>query len=145
MTTIDDVVNYSNVFFEKHWDKSSPLQAPEWKCNWQWVGSVPYHDMAGVYALFEAAGNLVYVGLGASRGGGIYNEHGISRRLLAHVIAPDPSKGRGFYKPKDKFADVTNIGAIGFPSEYSYLAPALEDYLIGMLNPPQNSVKKRKK
>lgn len=144
MATINDLIQQSNKFFQKHWDKSSSLQPLEWKHKWPWSGSVPYHNLAGVYALFDAAGNVVYVGLGASRGGGLYKEHGISRRLLAHVIAPDRSKGSGFYKPKDNWAEVTDIGAIGFPTAYSYLAPALEDFLIGILNPPRNSVKKRK-
>ena len=144
MATINDLVQHSNIFFEKHWDKSSSLQPLEWKCKWSWAGSVPYHERAGVYALFDAADNVVYVGLGASRGGGPYKEHGISRRLLAHVIAPDRSKGRGFYKPKDNWAEVTDIGTIGFPTKYSYLAPALEDYLIGILTPPRNRMKKHK-
>lgn len=144
MATINDLIQHSNVFFEKHWDSSSSLQPLEWKCDWQWAGSVPYHDMAGIYALFDSAGDLVYVGLGASRGGGLYNEHGISRRLLAHVIAPDRSRGRGFYKPKDNWVEVADIGAVGFPAKYSYLAPALEDYLIGKLNPTRNSMKKHK-
>lgn len=72
MATINDVIQHSNVFFEKHWDRSSSLPPLEWKCDWQWAGSVPHHKRAGVYALFDAAGDLVYVGLGASRGGGLY-------------------------------------------------------------------------
>lgn len=103
---------------------------------------MPYHNKGGVYALFDANGNIVYVGLGASRGGGIYMEHGISRRLLAHVIASDRSRGAGYYVPRKAWSEVADIGAIGFPKEYAYLAPALEDYLIGKLNPPRNSVKR---
>jgi len=144
MASLKELAQHSEVFFLKHWDKSSSLVPPEWRCNWSWSGSVPYHDKAGIYALFDTNGDVVYVGLGASRGGGPYVEHGISRRLLAHVITPDKRKGRGIFRPRDNWAEIADIGALGFPSEYSYLAPALEDYLIGILNPPRNSMKKRK-
>jgi hypothetical protein len=36
---------------------------------------------------------------------------------------------------------VVDLGAIGFPEKLTYLAPALEDYLIGMINPPRNVTK----
>lgn len=104
-------------------------------------GSVP--QQGGVYALFDGDKNIVYIGLGISRGGGIYKECGISKRLLAHVITRDHDKGGGSYKPQEKWGEVVDIGAIGFPGEYAYLAAALEDYLIGDLNPPRNRVKKR--
>lgn len=144
MTTFARLKEITEEFFRRHWDSSSSHPAPTWKNEWPWEGSVPYHNKGGVYALFDANGNVVYVGLGASRGGGIYKEHGISRRLLAHVIASDPSKGAGHYVPRKAWNEVADIGAIGFQKEYVYLAPALEDYLISELNPPRNRIKKMK-
>ncbi|GHU49817.1 hypothetical protein AGMMS50289_26740 [Betaproteobacteria bacterium] len=35
------------------------------------------------------------------------------------------------------------LATIGFPPEYNYLALALEDYLIGELNPSENSAKRK--
>lgn len=141
MTGFDDLIKHTDEFFKRHWNISSGHELPAWKNGWQWQGSVPYHDKGGVYALFDSQKNIMYIGLGASRGSGIYQEHGISRRLLAHVIATDKTKGKGCYAPKKAWYDVTDIAAIGFPKEYTYLAPALEDYLIGELNPARNRAK----
>ncbi|GAA5214665.1 GIY-YIG nuclease family protein [Corallincola platygyrae] len=143
MPTFNDLKEATDVFFKRHWDKSSHTQPYEWVANWPWRGSVPHHDKAGVYALIDGEGEIVYVGLGASRGGGLYKEHGISRRLLSHVITTDTAKGRGNYKPKPKWQGVVDIAAIGFSPNFSYLAPALEDYLIGELEPKRNKVKKK--
>lgn len=142
--TLESIENATDKFFSMHWDKSSEAQPYKWKYDWAWEGSVPYHDKPGVYALIDASGSVIYIGLGASKGGGLYKEHGISRRLLSHVICTDQDKGRGYYKPKDNWKEVVSIAAIGFPVQFSYLAPALEDYLIGEFNPHRNTVKKKK-
>lgn len=136
-----ELEEYTAEFFQKHW-VSDAGKPPSWKIGWPWHGSVPYHDKGGVYALFSESGEVLYIGLGTSKGGGLYNEHGISRRLLSHVIQKDSDKGRGHYMPKKKWNDVKDIGAVGFPSEYSYLAAALEDFLIRKMSPPRNSVRK---
>ncbi len=83
----------------------------------------------------------MYVGLGISKGGGKHDEHGISRRLTAHVIRTNREKGRGHYRPQDNWQDVKDIGAIGFPPDYTYLAASLEDFLIRKIKPPRNSAK----
>jgi hypothetical protein len=84
---------------------------------------------------------VVYVGLGASHGGGIYPEHGIGRRLLAHAIRP---LRENRCEPRPKWSSVTEIWTLGFPDELKYVAPALEDYLIAHLAPRGNTVKKRR-
>lgn len=145
MPKLIEIISATNDFFSRHWDKSSDIGPYAWLNNWTWNTSVPHHDKSGVYALLDESGEVVYIGLGASRGGGIYKEHGISRRLLAHVITTDKERGRGTYKPRDNWKEVVDIAAIGFPSIYSYLAPALEDYLIGLFNPVRNSIKKAHK
>jgi len=142
MATIVDILTHTDAFFEMHWPKNSAVSMPSWKTNWSWSGSVPYHDKGGVYALIDGDGEVVYIGLGASRGGGLYKDHGISRRLLAHVIKTCKEKGRGHYEPRQKWAEVWDIGAVGFPREFAYLAPALEDYLIWKVAPSRNSAKK---
>lgn len=141
MTDFNTLKKSTDEFFNRHWNVSSEHEVPTWKNGWPWQGSVPYHNKGGVYALFDSQGAIVYIGLGASRGGGIYKEHGISRRLLAHVITTDKVKGKGYYVPRKAWGDVRDIAAIGFPKEYKYLAPALEDYLIGELNPTRNKTK----
>lgn len=41
-----------------------------------------------------------------------------------------------------KALGVDNMGTLGFPKELNYLATALEDYLIGRLNPSENMLKR---
>lgn len=141
MSNLDYLIERTKQFFDLHWALDEPV--PTWKGDWKWQGSVPYHDKGGVYALLDADGVVVYVGVGISRGGGLYKDHGISRRLLAHVITTDSLKGQGFYKPQKQWSDVVEIIAIGFPSKYSYLALALEDYLIRELAPKRNISRKK--
>lgn len=142
MTTLKEIEQATLDFFERHWDKSSSTKPMHWKSNWPWKGSVPYHDKAGVYALINEDGVVIYIGLGASIGNNTYPDHGISRRLVSHVLRTDRTKGNGHYVPHKNWLEVRDIGAIGFPTEYAYLAPALEDFLIRKFKPVRNNTKK---
>ncbi len=141
MRTLKSLEEATAKFFDMHWDKSSTVSPMPWISGWPWKGSVPYHDMAGVYALINGEGEVVYIGLGASIGNNTYPEHGISRRLLSHVLRANKNLGNGHYKPQAKWAEVVDIGAVGFPAEYVYLAPALEDFLIRLFKPIRNRSK----
>jgi hypothetical protein len=140
MTTSEELARHTGEFFVRHWN-SADGAPPSWDFTWDWRGSVPNYLLGGLYALFRK-GELLYIGLGNSRGGGIYVDRGISRRLLSHVmqIAPDGQS----YIPRERWRDleVDSVGTIGFPVALNYLAPALEDFLIGRLNPPENTVKR---
>lgn len=140
--TKENLVASTVQFFERHWGIESAW--PTWDFSWKWRGPVPNYRLGGVYALF-VGNDLLYVGLGASRGAGNYQDCGISRRLMAHVIRTTSDDSGGmWYTPRDHWLSlgVDLVATIGFRSECSYLAPALEDYLIGKLNPPENSVKR---
>ena len=140
MTDFSALDEATNTFFRKHWSVSElSSQLPEWKVWREFLyGSVPNYDVGGCYALF-AESELLYVGLGASKGGGLYPNHGISRRLMAHVIVSDRQRGPNWSKLRDSWSNVTDIHTIGFPNEVGYLAAALESFLIRELNPPRNS------
>ncbi|MBP2667671.1 MAG: hypothetical protein H6Q76_2651 [Firmicutes bacterium] len=129
-------------FFTLHWGVCSDI--PQWDFSWQWCNAVPNYQLGGVYALFSGD-TLQYVGLGSSVGGGIYKDHGISRRLLAHVLKSAPADASVSYEAQDRWKalQVDLVATIGFPTEYSYLASALEDYLIGRLSPPENRLKRQ--
>lgn len=131
----------TNEFFKKHWGVEA--KAPEWNDSWNWFGPVPNFDLGGLYALFSS-GKLVYIGLGNSRGGGIYKNHGISRRLIAHVLVVATNNPSRSYELRErwKILGVDKLVTIGFPADFDYLSPALEDFLIGKLNPPENSIKR---
>lgn len=142
MSNVDQLIEKTGIFFRRHWRESEPC--PEWRFDWEWSGPVPNYLLGGVYSLL-AGDRVVYVGLGNSRGGGIYQERGISRRLEAHVLDLAPEGSEASYIPKSRWQTigVTSLGTIGFPAELSYLAPALEDYLIGELSPSENSIRRR--
>lgn len=139
-SSVKDLLSATDEFFSLHWLQSSILgNAPQWKI-WEnfLCGSVPNFDLGGCYALFSGD-ELIYVGLGASRGGGIYPNHGISRRLMAHVICADRERGREWAKLREPWMDVTSLYSIGFPHDQAYLPAALEGFLIRKLSPPRNS------
>ncbi|MEJ2612048.1 MAG: hypothetical protein P8179_18740 [Candidatus Thiodiazotropha sp.] len=140
MSTMKDVICATHSFFEKHWCEDEEI--PQWSDSWDWKDSVPNHDKSGVYALIAEDKEVVYIGVGASRGGGRYKNHGLSYRLLNHVITTDKNEGRGHYKAQDRWKDIKGIYTIGFPEEYSYISLALEDYLIAKLQPKININKK---
>ncbi len=132
----------TDAFFLKHWNLD--LQPPVWSKSWEWIGPIPNYNLGGVYALFKGD-ELVYIGLGASRGGGCYPDSGLSRRLMAHVYRSAPKGSERDAVPRDRWqeAGVTCILTIGFPVEYNYMASALEDYLIGEINPLENNIKRK--
>lgn len=141
MPTKFDLIAYTEQFFKRHWGMEP--RYPQWDFSWDWSGPVPNYLLGGAYSLF-AGEELLYIGLGASRGGGIYQGRGISRRLMAHVIKSAPANSHACYMLHERWQNsgVDRVATIGFPMECDYLAPALEDYLIGQLNPPENSIKR---
>lgn len=142
MPTKSNLVADTELFFKRHWEIEDNF--PHWDFSWSWRGPVPNHLLGGLYALFSGE-KLLYIGLGASRGGGIYQDRGISKRLMAHVLQSAPMTSNVSYIPRDRWHQlgVDLIATIGFPKDCDYLAPALEDFLIGQLNPPQNSIKRK--
>lgn len=139
---MNKLITKSSEFFTRHW--GSETQSPEWDFSWAWSGAVPNYKLGGLYALFRGD-ELKYIGLGNSRGGGIYQQRGISRRLEKHVLSIAPKEHPSGYVPQPRWADigVDKVATIGFPAELSYLAPALEDYLIGELDPIENTIRRK--
>jgi hypothetical protein len=125
-------------FFSKHWDKATHHPEPKWKKGWNWEGSVPYHNLGGVYALLGGNSEILYIGVATAKG------RSLAKRICSHVIRPDKKRGNGFYQPKPKWTAVNSISAVGLPKDYTYLAAALEVYLIERINPPMNKNKKTK-
>lgn len=142
MNSLERLKEITLEFFDNHWGSSDVK--PEWDDSWDWCGAVPNYKLGGLYALFSGD-NLIYIGLGNSRGGGSYKEHGISRRLLSHVLKISPDDHPHSYMPQERWekAKINKLVTIGFPANLNYLAPALEDFLIGEINPPENSIKRK--
>lgn len=128
--TIGDLETKTLQFFQMHWNANVIGQeAPQWAHWAEFKGSVPSYQLAGCYALFKHA-DLSYIGVGASKGGGLYPEHGISRRLMSHVLRIDREKGHEWSKPRVGWEDINSIYTIGFPKNVAHLALALETFLI---------------
>ena len=142
MPDSESLVRLTQEFFSKHWGIED--SSPQWDFSWDWCGPVPNYLVGGVYALLKG-NEVLYVGLGNSRGGGIYQDRGISRRLMAHVTLSSPKGSPVDSVLRERWIKVgiDKIATIGFPQQYNYLAPALEDFLIGHLGPVENKVKRR--
>lgn len=134
---LGDLEASTEVFFRRHWLDLENGEAPRW-LNWLpfLYGSVPNFQHGGCYALF-VHDVLVYVGKGSSRGSGIYVDHGISRRLMAHVYCSAKKPDRRQLQLRQSWSDITALHTIGLPNR-EYLAPALEGFLIRSLLPARN-------
>lgn len=140
----NDLTRLTDLFFSMHWNIEE--EKPSWDFSWSFIGPVPNYLLGGVYALLRNE-EIIYIGLGASRGGGIYKDRGISRRLMSHVYrtAPKDSEFNAELRERWKDLGVNKVATIGFSPERNYLAAALEDFLIGKINPVANAVKKHNK
>lgn len=128
---------FTQDFYLLHWCCDQLPTPPRWK-SWApfLYGSAPYWQEGGCYALF-AGPTLVYIGLGASKGGGRYLKCGISRRMMAHVYCSANKSDPKVLKLRDNWSGVTEIQTLGL-GDRDYLAPALESFLIRALSPSRN-------
>lgn len=142
MPTKRDLLRCTDTFFSRHWAEDLGAR-PTWSDTWDLKGSMPYHTLGGVYCLLSY-GRVVYVGVGVSRGVR-YPEFGLSKRVANHVVRKAKMQTGKVYEIRDIWLErkVDEIVAIGFPSDFTYLALALEDYLIGELDPQYNRKRKR--
>ena len=139
MNTFQDLETFTAIFFDRHWphDDFNELR-PTWIVWKPFLhGPVPNHKFAGCYALFKD-NELVYIGHGASRGGGRYEHHGIGRRVMAHIIASDKQRGAEWSKLRERWIDINGFYSIALPHTLAYLSSSLETYLIRTLPTDRN-------
>ena len=98
-----------------------------------WPKTYPNADRAGVYALFGQAGDLLRIGKASC-------DRKIGDRLGDYFgHGPD-----GRYAVKDAYyAGAKFIVTIPLDAGHEFEAPAVEEFLIGRLNPPLNSAGKK--
>ncbi len=135
-------------FFELHWNKEAHGEVyPEWKA-WYFHKTIPNHDKRGCYALIKE-GRVEYIGVGIGKSTKRYEGSGLGDRLKVYYRV-DKAKNEElgirkieerYYKPK--WEGVTVIWTIGFCEDVSYLAAALEIFLIQRLNPTANTMMKK--
>ena len=137
MPTLNNLQDKTDAFFKLHWLEDAVGQRPVWSPWDPFLRTpIPNFDKQGCYALMSD-NDVNYVGLAVSKGWGNYRDRGISIRLYAHVLRVDKSQP-ATYMLRDKWQHITGICTIPFPNDRTYLAPALERFLIAELQPASN-------
>lgn len=117
-----------------------------WSIQWKFRGEIPNQDKQGVYAFLNDAKEVIYIGVGASKGDGIYEGAGLGRRLSriwqVSKDSKEDSDGIKLYEPTDKYSYIDSIVTFAFDTKEWYLAYALEYYLISKMKPEKNRVGK---
>lgn len=142
-TSVERLEKETIDFLRLHWNPKE-IKTDElliWKIWKDFKGSMPFGDKQGCYALLSN-GYVVYIGVGASSGSGIYEGCGLGARVTkyTHLVKKGPLNER-IYEPNKcwKEKGVTGIMTFGFPSGFGYLAYALEVFLVFRLEPQYNT------
>lgn len=139
------LVELSNKFFQLHWPPRWD-RPPGWGSLWEYQGTMPSHDLQGVYALVSRPEIIAYIGVGAAFGSGLYEGCGLGSRTARYrsvvpgqalsvnvkerkYIPPSPWNERGIYA----------IVTLGMRSDQAYLAYGLEAFLLAALKPEYNN------
>tara|TARA_R110000772_G_scaffold95317_11_gene193601 strand:- start:8595 stop:9062 length:468 start_codon:yes stop_codon:yes gene_type:complete len=144
--TFDDIKASSDEFFRRHWS-SSEVEVPSWNMPWGLVGTLPGHNKQGIYLLLGAHDEVLYIGVGASLGGGKYTGYGLGVRTNQYFRMAEGQRGvpvkNRQYAPKKKWADrgVSQVVTLGFNQDYAYLAYGLEAFLLREIETPYNKVR----
>jgi hypothetical protein len=146
MSTIKELKNATQLFFDRHWLKDIPF--PEWSIPWNFNGTIPNQDKQGCYALLDGNKRVVYIGVGAGKGSARYPGAGLGQELHKYwrknSKEPYSKDGSANYEPGEQLNEVEAIITIPFPQEIRYLAYALEAFLIERLNPQLNIIGKNR-
>ena len=134
---LDTLIEYSKEFFDKHWDINQLGEPPVWSHVFSDFVRMPNYLKAGVYAFIKKS-EVIYIGVGASKGGGIYQDRGLSRRFQSYIRVDKLSKQPYVIDERLKKAD--GVVTIGFNSEHAYIAYGLEAFLISRINPEYNKI-----
>lgn len=141
MVTIDNLKLETIAFFGDYWCPKSKKEPPKWSKQWNFNDSIPNHEKGGCYALIEND-EVIYIGVGISKGTENYKDHGLGFRLKKYWKLNKNSDSPNKYCQSKGWQNVTGIMTIGFDPEYSPLAAALEIYLIRKLKPKKNFLHK---
>jgi len=90
-----------------------------------WPELWPNAAQAGVYALCNASGEVLYIGEASCLG----------HRLSAHFQYGEGNRPQA---RRDEFRNVRLVLTVGLPEGHEFEAPAIEKYLIAQLNPKLN-------
>lgn len=136
---LKNLIALTEIFFQNHWNEKKLGLPPSWSSIHTDFRKIPNYDKQGVYA-FVKDDEITYIGVGTSRGGGLYRGNGLSARVMKYCRWID--KPNNVYGPIDvRLKEAGAIITIGFEQNHAYLANALEIYLISRLQPKYNYIK----
>jgi len=136
-STFKDLIAKTNLFFKLHWPENNEPNIPKWSEPWDYNSSIPYGDKPGCYAFIDNNNQIVYIGVGASKGKGIYGDAGIGKRVGRYKRlnkSPDTNTKYELKEPWNN-RNIKELRTIGFPPKYGYLTYSLEVFLIRNLQP----------
>jgi hypothetical protein len=133
--SLEDLIKISNQFFALHWNgELIGYNPPNWSERYTFKGSLPNYDKQGVYAFVTDDSEITYIGVGTSKGSGLYRGHGLGIRFNRYKKVIN-----GVHTPIDnKLTEAGGMVTIGFNQDQAYLANALELYLLGRLETKYN-------
>jgi hypothetical protein len=142
MSRFTQLKEQTDQFFERHWSSRIQQSPPSLSERWHFQGGIPNQEEGGCYALLNEDDEILYIGVGAGKGQDRYPGAGLGSRpqriWRKHPETPRTPEGISLYAPTENWKSTAAVVTIGFHSEYSYLAYALEAYLIKELGPPLN-------
>lgn len=142
----DEIKSATDEFLRRHWT-STGVEVPSWNVPWDLVGTLPGHDQQGIYLLMGEEDEVLYIGVGASLGGGKYVGYGLGARTSQYFRVAEGQRGVPVkdrrYVPKKQWADrgVSKVVTLGFNQDYAYLAYGLEAFLLRETKTPYNKVR----
>lgn len=136
-SSLNELKIQSKLFFDLHWNEALLGVVPQWSDIFSDFVRMPNYLKAGVYA-FVRGDEVVYIGVGASKGGGTYPDRGLSRRFQSYIKINKETNTP--YIIDERLKEAGAVVTIGFESNHAYLAYGLEAFLISKLNPIYNKI-----
>jgi len=119
--------------FNKHFPRPdmSPLKlSGKYDIRVDYSEPFPHAERPGVYIIFNTDNEVLRIGK-------VSCKNTLGNRLSAYYKwGQGDSEGVGRH---EGYGDAKLIRVIGFPNDRAFEAPALEEFLIGKLNPPYNT------
>lgn len=142
--TQGDLNSLTKKFLDEH--SKNKYTEPLWSEQWKFKGEIPNQAKQGVYAFLDENSEVVYIGVGASKGGGIYEGAGLGSRLgriwKKHSLTPLHEDGSKLYEKTDSYKYIHSVVTFALEPTEWYLAYALEYYLISKMLPTKNKLGK---
>ena len=136
--TIDNLHFKTNLFFALHWPNNIHFPPPkEWK-KWDFKNGIPNTVLPGCYAILNEDKKVIYIGVGAGKGSGLYKGYGLGNRLGSYW--KKSSKDGVNYEFIERWVErgAVDLYTLGISQEFGYLAYSLEVFLIRIFRPEYN-------